>query len=548
MKTLKRVFPLLVLLAVTLSSCSVLPILKGKVTNAVSSSLAQPVSTATPAPTLPVVPSAFESLAAYQSALEKVYQEVSPSVVNIEVTQKQTSSIQGFQIPQVPGFPQIPGLPFGEPDVQNEPITSLGSGFVWDKDGHIVTNNHVVANAEKITVTFADGTIVDGKVVGSDPDSDLAVIKVDVASEKLKPVALADSRQVRVGQLAIAIGSPFGLEGSMTVGIVSALGRSLPSNESAAGPTYTIPDVIQTDAPINPGNSGGVLVNVNGQVIGVTSAIESPVRANAGIGFAIPASIVQRVVPFLIRNGRYEHPWLGISGRSLNPDLAKAMDLPENQRGILVIDVTLNSPADKAGVKGSTKEAEIEGRTVRVGGDVITAIDGQPVREFDDLAAYLASNASVGQKVTLNILRNGQEHAIEVTLAARPSSGETQTQSKTTRQAWLGISGIDVTPEIARAMDLPANTHGVLIEQVTKDSPADQAGIMGSDKPFEISGKTILIGGDIITAINGQSISGMIDLKTAISQMEPGQKVILNVLRKGDTIKIEVILGEKPVS
>lgn len=548
MKTTKRVFPLLVLLVFTLTSCSVLPTIKGKITSAGSASPAQPVPTATPAPTLPAVPSAFESLAAYQGALEKVYQEVSPSVVNIEVTQKQTSSTQGFQLPQAPGFPQIPGLPFGEPDVQNEPVTSLGSGFVWDKDGHIVTNHHVIANAEQITVTFSDGMIVDGKVIGSDPDSDLAVVKVDVASEKLKPVALADSKQVRVGQLAIAIGSPFGLEGSMTVGIVSALGRSLPSNESSIGPTYTIPDVIQTDAPINPGNSGGVLVNVNGQVIGVTSAIESPMRANAGIGFAIPASIVQRVVPVLIKNGRYDHPWLGISGQSLNPDLAKAMDLPENQRGALVIEVILNSPADKAGLKGSTKETKIEGRTVRVGGDVITAIDGQPVKEFDDLVAYLASQTSVGQTVTLNILRDGQEQAIKVTLDARPSSGETQTQSKITRQAWLGISGIDVTPEIAQAMNLSEDTRGVLVEQVTQDSPADQAGIMGSDKPFEINGKTILIGGDIITAINGQGLSGMLDLKKIISQMEPGQKVTLEILRNGNAVKVEVTLGEKPAS
>lgn len=185
------------------------------------------------------------------------------------------------------------------------------------------------------------------------------------------------------------------------------------------GATYTIPDVIQTDAPINPGNSGGVLVNSRGEVIGVTAAIESPVRANAGIGFVIPSNIVRRVVPALIANGRYDHPYLGISGTTLTSDLAKAMGLSPDQRGALVIDVTPNSPADKAGLRGSDRQITLDGSPARVGGDVITAIDGNPVQKFEDLASYLATSTSVGQKVTLTILRNGREQTLEVTLGAR---------------------------------------------------------------------------------------------------------------------------------
>jgi len=202
--------------------------------------------------------------------------------------------------------------------------------------------------------------------------------------------------------LAVAIGNPFTLENTMTVGIVSALAGSClsvpaPRYKARNALHYTIPDIIQTDAPINPGNSGGVLVNDQGQVVGVTAAIESPVRASAGIGFAIPSNIVQKVVPELIQSGKYEHPWLGLSGTSLNPDLATAMNLKEDQRGALVIEVTPGSPADKAGLRGSDRQVEIEGESVPVGGDVVTAINGEPVHTFDDLVAYLAGSTQINQ-------------------------------------------------------------------------------------------------------------------------------------------------------
>ncbi|MBN1994444.1 MAG: trypsin-like peptidase domain-containing protein, partial [Anaerolineae bacterium] len=294
---------------------------------------ATPPVSDTPATTAPAL-SQNEALAAIEGSLENIYTQVNPAVVSIQVTQKE----------EAPAMPQFPGFPFffGPQTPQSQAPQEFyrhgaGSGFVWDKQGHIVTNNHVIDGADKITVTFADETIASAKVVGTDPDSDLAVLKVDLPAAQLQPVEMGDSTQVKVGQLAVAIGNPFGLENTMTVGFVSALERLLPVSAGAEGallnqgPRFTIPEIIQTDAPINPGNSGGVLVNDRGQVIGVTAAIESPVRASVGVGFAIPSAIVQKVVPALIKDGHYRHSWLGLSGISLNPELAQAMNLKADQ-------------------------------------------------------------------------------------------------------------------------------------------------------------------------------------------------------------------------
>jgi 2-alkenal reductase len=301
----------------------------------------------------------------------------------------------------------------------------LGSGFVWDNQGHIVTNNHVVDGADQIRVTFADGTTVDAKRVGNDPNSDLAVIQVDVPAGQLHPVTLADSSQVKVGQLAIAIGNPYGLSGTMTSGIISALSRTLPvgldSANFGAGPTYSIPDIIQTDASINPGNSGGVLVDDQGQLIGVTAAIQSTTGANAGIGFVIPANIVKKVVPALIQNGKVEHSWMGISGVTLTPDLVQEANLPENQQGVLVVEVSSGSPAEKAGLRGGSQGSSANNQSVPMGGDVITAIDGQVVTRFEDLVSYLFNQTEVGQTVKLTVLRGGQQQTLDLTLGAQPS-------------------------------------------------------------------------------------------------------------------------------
>ncbi|MCJ7529461.1 MAG: trypsin-like peptidase domain-containing protein, partial [Anaerolineales bacterium] len=429
----------------------------------------------------------------------------------------------------------------------------LGSGFVWDQNGHVVTNNHVTEGADRVTVTFSDGTTVDGKVIGADPDSDLAVVKVDMPSEQLHPVQLADSSQLKVGQLAIAIGNPFGLDGTMTVGIVSALERSLPVDleRSLGNPNYTISDIIQTDAPINPGNSGGVLVNTESQVIGVTNAIESSVGTNAGIGFAIPSNIVKKVVPSLIEKGSYEHPWLGISGITLNPDLAEASGLKKEQRGVLVVEVVKDSPADKAKLHGSDRSAELDGQSVQVGGDVIVAIDSQPVLEFDDIVAYLARSTGVGQTINLRILRDGKEQDVALTLAERPKSElkvETPQGTSKTGGLWMGIMGVTLSPEINKAIDLPENQTGVLVEQVVQGSPADKAGLVRSDKPVIVNGETIMTGGDVINTMDGKNIATMEELQEAIQQSKSGQEVALTVLREGKEVQVKVVLGDKPAS
>lgn len=499
-----------------------------------------------------------EVLTAMEGALENIYTKVNPAVVSIQVSQKMANSPL-TQMPNFPGFrfffgdPQNPGLPQQQLP-QGQYSHAAGSGFVWDKEGHIITNNHVVDGADTIRVTFADGSTAAATVVGADPDSDLAVLKVDVPAERLQPVEVADSSQVKVGQLAVAIGNPFTLENTMTVGFVSAIGRQLPvsaGNEIQGpepAPTYTIPDIIQTDAPINPGNSGGVLVNDQGQVVGVTAAIESPVRASAGIGFAIPSNIVQKVVPELIKSGKYEHPWLGLSGTSLNPDLAAAMNLKEDQRGALVIDITPGSPADKAGLRGSDRQVELEGESVRVGGDVVTAINGEPVHTFDDLVAYLAGSTQIDQSVKLTVLHNGKEETISITPAARPTIDRQRSGSEKEASGgvWLGIQGLEVTPALAEKLDLQADQKGVLVEQVEVNSPADEAGLRGSFKPTTINGEAVNLGGDIITAVDGQPVETLADLQNFLQGAKPGQKITLTIVRDGKSVEVSVTLAEQP--
>jgi serine protease Do len=498
------------------------------------------VATATPGTTQTGTIPQNSLLAAFQGTLEQIYNQVNPSVVAIEVVQGSSPSSQNQF--------DIPGAPFG-PSV---PQQAQGSGFVWDTQGHIVTNNHVVAGASQISVVFADGTIVPATIVGTDAQSDLAVIQVDVPAGDLHPVQMADSSQVRVGQLAIAIGNPFGEQGTMTSGIISGLGRSLPvSSGSSQGANYSIPDIIQTDAPINPGNSGGVLVNDQGQVVGVPSAIDSPVRANSGVGFAIPSNIVSRVVPSLISTGAYEHPYMGISGTSLTPDLARAMNLPADQRGALVVTVVTGGPAAQAGLQGSNNQVDINGFTAELGGDVIIAIDGQTVNTFGDLNAYLANNTRVGQTITLTILRNGQQQTLNLTLGSRPTGTQvqrTQPQGGASTGAYLGIQGVPVSPQIAQAMGLPANQEGVLVEQVQQNGPAAQAGLQGSSQSVTVDGQQLTVGGDIITALDGQAVTGMQDLATLLQGYSPGQTVTLTILRNGTQMDVSVTLGQSPVS
>jgi S1-C subfamily serine protease len=290
-----------------------------------------------------------------------------------------------------------------------------GSGFIYDDQGHIITNNHVVAGANNIVVSFTDGSQKEASVVGTAPDADLAVIQVDAVPGELQPLPLANSDDLRVGQIVMAIGSPFGLENTLTTGIVSGLDRLFPSTQTPDGGTYNIPDIIQTDAAINPGNSGGPLLNMQGAVVGVNSAIESPVRGSSGVGFAVPSNVVAIVVPQLIEHGTAATPWIGISGSQLNDTMAEALGLDPGTRGIAIGEVIAGGPAAEAGLVA----ADPNGTSA---GDVIIGIDDQEIRAFDDLLGYIVEHAIVGQTVDLKVLRDGQVVTVPLTLQARPAS------------------------------------------------------------------------------------------------------------------------------
>ena len=286
-----------------------------------------------------------------EARLSELYEEANPGVVSVRVTEKVELPAIGLE--GIPFSPFNPFNPFGVPDVTPErpPLYQhgQGSGFVYDTQGHIVTNYHVAGRAERIAVVFSDGASYEARLVGGDPDADLAVIQVDRPADELHPLPLGDSDALKVGEMVAAIGNPFGLSGTMTTGIISALGRTLPSQATTLdGQQFSIPNVIQTDAAINPGNSGGPLLNLSGEVIGVNTAIESRVQQFSGVGFAVPSNLVREIVPALIEEGHYAHPYLGISGMDLLPELRSLMDVDPSQNGALVIDVVEGSPADKA--------------------------------------------------------------------------------------------------------------------------------------------------------------------------------------------------------
>jgi S1-C subfamily serine protease len=306
--------------------------------------------------------------------------------------------------------------------------TGQGSGFVIDKQGHIVTNQHVIQGAEEIEIDFPTGVKAWATLLGTDPDSDLAVLEVNIPDQFLIPLPLGDSDLVSVGQFVVAIGNPFGLSGTMTVGIVSAIGRTLDSERQApGGGSFSAGDLIQTDAAINPGNSGGPLLNLNGQVVGINRAIQTETfsaegsAVNSGVGFAIPVNIMRRVAPGLIENGKYDYPYLGIT--SLNESFwnlktLEALGLDSNASGAYITEVVRNGPAERAGLRGGQFESTIPG--LLAGGDLIIAIDGYPVHRYDDLISYLFKNIEVGQVVTITVMRDHEEVNLELTTGARP--------------------------------------------------------------------------------------------------------------------------------
>jgi 2-alkenal reductase len=336
-----------------------------------------------------VAPDADAIVAAQEQVISGIYDRLVPSVVRIRSSRPR------------------------------EPLPSSGSGFVWDDQGHIVTNHHVIEGASRVTVIFADDTELEATVLGSDPDSDLAVLQAEESDHPMTPVILGDSSAVRVGNIAVAIGNPFGLEFTITSGIISAVGRTINSGNS----DFSIPQVIQTDAPINPGNSGGPLLDRQGQVIGINTQIISNNGASSGIGFAVPINAARRVIPGLIADGHYDYAWLGISGTTLTRDLAELNGLPRNTRGTQIIDLAPGGPADKGGLHGSDATGTIDGLEVPVGGDLIVAINGSPIEEMDQLIVYLIENTSPGDEVEIGYLRGGQsEETLTVTLGKRPGS------------------------------------------------------------------------------------------------------------------------------
>jgi serine protease Do len=357
-------------------------------------------STSTPSPVLIIATP--EGGVDYESAmLINIYQQVNPSVVNVTVL----GSADDLATGQTPSDQLVP--------------LGNGSGFVWDADGHIVTNNHVVDQAAQLQVTFSDGMVAVAEVVGRDVDSDLAVLKIDPEGYTLLPVRHGNVDALKVGMRVAAIGNPFGLEGTLTSGIISALGRSIPSQHGF----FNIPGSIQTDASINPGNSGGPLLNEQGEVIGVNAQIRSEERANSGVGFAIPIAIVERVVPALIANGHYEHSYLGVAGDLLSPICAESLELPKGTRGAYVSEIIRGGPAARAGLRGGDSPSDTPYHGIcpsKKGGDVILAINDQPVSAFDDVLVYLERYGNPGDQVTLRVLRDGQEYLLDVKLGTRP--------------------------------------------------------------------------------------------------------------------------------
>ena len=320
-------------------------------------------------------------------SLIKIFEKAEPGVVRVNIQKNQTES----------------------------EVDGVGSGFVFDKKGHIITNAHVIDDATKTIVTFLDGRSYNAEIIGIDEYTDIGVIKVNADFKLLQPLSLGDSSNLEVGEPITAIGNPFGLSGSMTSGIISQIGRLLPS-----GSGYSIPDVIQTDAAINPGNSGGPLLNMRGEIVGINTAIQSTTGEFTGVGFAIPSQTVAKIVPTLISEGEYKHPWIGISGRDIDPDMANVLGL-KDALGFLIITVVEDSPASDAGLIGSNKTITVEGREYSIGGDIILAVDGMDVRKIDDILIHLQRVKTVGDDMDLEILRDGRTTNVTIVLQERPN-------------------------------------------------------------------------------------------------------------------------------
>ena len=434
----------------------------------------------------------------------------------------------------------------------------LGSGFVYDKLGHIVTNFHVVDGSknDKAYITFLDGVSYEGEIIGTDPYSDLAVVKlinVDKnVSSKLVPLALGNSSTVKIGEKVVAVGNPFGLSGSLSEGIISGLGRLMPvgeQNESPPGdpgdrlgqnqsPSFSIPDIIQTDAAINPGNSGGPLIDMNGKIIGINTAIFSNTGVYSGIGFAIPSNFLSKIIPELIQKGSYQHPYIGINGFDITPEIANLVNLPEAV-GFLVVNVTDGSPASKSGIISGNQTVQVNGIPLKIGGDIITHIDDKSVRKVDDILSYLENYKKIGDNVNLTILRgpNLTEKVISMNLTARPSH-----ESDLNNPA-LGILGLDLSPQIADLLNL-TQSDGFLITSIIENSSASKAKLRGGYIVTDINGTLVELGGDIITKIDNHVVKTHDDLREYLKTKKIGDTVVITVLRNGDFKTIAITLEQ----
>jgi S1-C subfamily serine protease len=364
------------------------------------------------------------------NSLPDVFKRVENSVVQITTTQSNPN-----QVIIINGVPAT-----GK-------STALGSGFVYDNQGHIITNYHVIDGATAADVTFVDGNTYSAKVVGKDAYADLVILQItdNFSEEKVIPLPIANSSNIRTAEPVIAIGNPFGLSGTITTGVISAQGRLLPNPDTG----FSIPNTIQTDAAINPGNSGGPLLNIQGQVIGMNTAIFSRTGSYSGIGFAIPSNTIAKEVPLIIKNGTYTHPWLGIAGGKITPEIAQNASLPRNYKGVVIGSVQPGSPADKVGLQATTQD--MSGSNTHIG-DIITAVDGHPTKQIDDIINYIESHKNVGDNVKLTINRDGKVMNLTATLQARPNAS-LQTQQQQQQQPGLGP--IPELPQVPRFPQLP---------------------------------------------------------------------------------------------
>ncbi len=463
-----------------------------------------------------------------QTSLAPLIKTLKPAVVNISVTTVTKNPHRGMSRAPHGGMPGAPGggddweqffeRYFGQPQQPEDfKSNSLGSGFIINQDGYVLTNNHVVKDATDIRVKLSDNHEYAGKVIGKDPQTDVALIKLQDAPKNLPTVVLGDSDKLEQGDFVLALGNPLGLRESATFGMVSAKDRAI--NPGASG---TYDDFIQTDAAINPGNSGGPLFNLRGEVVGINTAIVSP-QIGQGIGFAVPIDLAKQILPQLLAKGKVTRGYLGVSVSELSPDLAEGFGLNPDTRGAVVQQVVPNAPAAKAGIKA---------------GDIVVALNGKPVESSGQLTRGVAM-IPPGGKAHVTVLRGGSKKDFTVIVATRPESeealargefgeeGEEGENGAARNQAKLGVKVTALTPDVARQLGISGDT-GVVVSDVVTDGPADRAGIQR---------------GDLILEVKGQVVSAPDQLAKILSGLKPGQTVALRVRRGQNAFFVPVKLG-----